>query len=76
MARLGEHEAVIRDQAETIGRQGAELEAERRARRQFLAERDAAESFRRRDVRRLALAVAVLIALLVAMLVAPAWVRP
>jgi len=75
VARLGEQEAVIRDQAETLGRQGAELETGRAKACQLATERDEAESNRRRLGRLLILAVAVLIALLVAMLVAPAWVR-
>ena len=75
VARMAEQETTIRDQAEQLGRQGAELEAEQRARQEFLAEREAAESNRRRLERRLILAVAILVALLVAMLVAPGWVR-
>ena len=62
-------------QAETIGRQGAELEAERRARQQFLTERDAAEAERRRLERRLRVGLAVAGALVVAAGLAPGWVR-
>jgi excisionase family DNA binding protein len=68
-------DATIRNQAETIGRQGAELEAERRARQQFVTERDAAELSGRRDRRRLQIALAVAGALAVAATLAPAWVR-
>ncbi len=65
----------LESQAETIGRQGAELEAERAARQQLLTERDAVERSRQRDVRRLSIALAVAGALAVAAGTAPAWVR-
>jgi excisionase family DNA binding protein len=80
---------TIRGQAETIGgltsqvanrerelgRFTAELEAERAARQQLLSERDAAETSRRRDHRRLRIGLAVAGALAVAAVLAPAWVR-
>ncbi len=75
VTRLGEQEAVIRDQAETIGRQGAELE---RAASAVVALNDqlaAAESCRRRQTRRLSIALAVAATLAIAALLAPAWVR-
>ncbi len=75
VARLGEQEAVIRDQAETIGRQGAELEAERAKSCQLATEREAAERSRRRDTHRLVLAVRALAALALVALAASAWVR-
>jgi excisionase family DNA binding protein len=55
-------------QAETLGRQGAELERAR-------AERDAADVSRRRDTRRLSIALAVAGALAVVAMLAPGWVR-
>ncbi len=61
-------------QAETIGRQGAELE---RATSAVVALNDqfaAAETSRRRDHRRVRIAVAVLATLLVVLAVAPVWV--
>ena len=55
-------------QAETIGRQAAELERAR-------AERDAAERSRQHDVHRLSIALTVLATLALAAILAPAWVR-
>ena len=75
MTRLGEQETVIRDQAETIGRQGAELE---RATSTVVALSDelvAAESSRRREKRRAWIALAVLATLAIVAVVAPAWMR-
>ncbi len=73
---------MIRDQAETIGRQGAELEAEREHGKFFhaelegaRAERDAGESVRRRTSRRLWIALAVVATLAIVGVLAPAWVR-
>ncbi len=68
-------DATIRDQAETIGRQGAELEANRAEVTRVTAERDAAEVSRRRDKRRLSIALAVAATLAIAAAQAPAWVR-
>ena len=75
VARLGEQEAVIRGQAETIGRQTAELE---RAASTVLTLHDelvAAEASRRREHRRLRIGLAVAGALAVAAGLAPGWVR-
>jgi hypothetical protein len=65
----------VADLRETIGRQHAELEAERRARQEFLTERDAAEADRRRLERRLRIGLALAAVLAIAALLAPAWVR-
>ena len=72
MTRLGEQETVIRDQAETIGRQGAELEAARERGKSFHADLEraraelaAAEASRRRDHRRLSIALVAVCSLLV-----------
>jgi len=62
-------------QAETIGRQGAELEAEQRAREQFVIERAPAEVSRRRNTRRLRIALAVAATLAIAGVLAPVWIR-
>ena len=82
VARLGEQEAVIRDQAETIGRQGAELAAERERGKMHHAEAErargelaTAETFRRRNSRRLTIALAVAGTLAIVGVLAPAWVR-
>ena len=77
VARLGEQEAVIRDQAETIGRTTAELE---RAASTVVALGDqlaAADRGRQRDVRRLSIVLAVVCALLLVAgtLAAAGWAR-
>ena len=59
VTRLGEQEAVIRDQAETLGRQGAELEQARTA----LGGAERALAGRERRVRAGAIVGAVLVAL-------------
>ncbi len=70
--------------AETIGRQGAELEAERERGRMYHAEAErareelaTAETFRRRNSRRLAITIALVVVSVLVMvaMVAPAWVR-
>ena len=66
---------TIYDQAETIGRQGAELE---RAASAIVALHDqltAAESSRRREHRRLSIALAVVVTLAIVGALAKAWVR-
>ena len=75
MTRLAEQEGTIRDQAGTIGRQGAELEAERAANKRYQADLAAAEMSWRRDRRRLSIALAVAGTLAIAVGLAPAWVR-
>ena len=76
LAAVIEHQAeTIRDQAERLGRQGAELE---RATSTVVALGDelaAAEASRRRDHRRLRIGLAVAGALAVVVGLAPAWVR-
>jgi len=86
-AELREARRHIRDQAETIGREGGELAAERergkmyhteaeRARAEVTrvtAERDAADAYRRRYGRRLSIAVAVAATLAIIGALAPAW---
>jgi len=80
-ANARQHETIERqagevaDLREQHGRLAVELVETKVRLVEAKVERDAAESSRRRDTRRLALAVAVLIALLVAMLVAPTWAR-
>ncbi len=81
-AELSAARRVIVNQAETIGRQGAELEAERERGKSFHVELEqarsaqaAAELSRRRDTRRLSLALAVAGMLAVASTLAPGWVR-
>ena len=80
---LGQAE-TIRDQAETIGRQGAELAAERERGRMYHAEAErardelaTAEAFRRRNSRRLTITIALVVAATLALAagLAPAWVR-
>ncbi len=65
----------VADLREERGRLTAELEAERSARQQLLTERDAAERSRRREARRMALALAVVATLALAAAATPAWVR-
>ncbi len=67
------------DQAETIGRQGAELEAERERGKMYHAEAErardelaTAETFRRRNSRRLAIALVVAATLAIVAVLAPA----
>ena len=74
-AELGEARQTIERQAETIGRQGAELEAGRAEVTRVTTELAAAEMSRRRDTRRLRIGLAVAGALAVAAGTAPAWVR-
>jgi len=83
-AELGEARRHIRDQAETIGRQGAELAAERERGRMYHAEAErardelaSAEAFRRRNSRRLTITIALVVAATLAIvgMLAPAWVR-
>ncbi len=82
VARLGEQEAVIRDQAERIGALteqvgGRERELARSSVEIATLEDEAraAERTRRRVPRLLTIAVAVLVALLALMLAVPVWVR-
>ena len=58
-----------------IGRQSAELEAGRAEVTRVTAERDAAESLRRRKERRLSIALAVVTTLAIVAGLAPGWVR-
>jgi len=74
VTRLGEQEAVIRDQAEMLGRQGAELVEAKVRLVEAGAARDAAEIARRRNQRRLRTVVAVLVILAIAGAVS-AWAR-
>ena len=67
--RQADEIATLREER---GRQGAEVEAERRAREQFVIERDAAEASRRRDARRLRIVVVVAGVLAIAAILAPA----
>ena len=76
LQQTAEHQAEqLVGQAETIGRQGAELEAARVTLKRVESERDAAERSRHREARRLSIALAVAGALAVAAMLAPAWVR-
>ncbi len=75
VARLAEQEAVVRDQAETIGRQGAELERATTAAVALGDELAAAEASRRRDHRPAWIGLAVAGAVAIAVVAAPTWVR-